>query len=192
MDWLQVRLQAALTGRYTVEQELGRGGMAVVFLGRDERLGRRVAIKVFERDASATAADRFVREVQVAARLQHPNIVPVFEAGEGEGLAYYVMPYITGASVRERLEREGPLPVGDAVRIAREVAEALDHAHRAGIVHRDIKPDNILLADGVAMVADFGIARALAEGGKGVTEPGVAIGTPNYMSPEQGAGSQQV
>jgi len=193
MDSLLVRLQVTLAGRYTVEHELGRGGMAVVYLGQDLRLVRRVAIKVFEKQGGLlSASERFLREIQIAARLQHPNILPVFESGEGEGLVYYVMPYVAGGSVRERLEREGPLPVADAVRIGREVAEALDHAHRAGIVHRDIKPDNIMLADGVAVVADFGIARAIEQSGGGVTDTGLAIGTPAYMSPEQAAASPQV
>ncbi len=180
------RLRTALAGRYEVEQELGRGGMAVVFLGRDLRLERRVAIKVFERQAGQGApAERFLREIRIAAQLQHPNILPVHDSGEAEGLVYYVMPYVAGQSLRERLEKEGPLPVADAVRIAREVAEALDHAHQAGIVHRDIKPDNIMLSGGVAVVADFGIARALEQGGGKLTDTGLAIGTPNYMSPEQ-------
>lgn len=191
MDALLVRLQRALAGRYAVEQELGRGGMAVVYLGHDLRLERRVAIKVFEREGGLiSAGERFLREIRIAAQLQHPNILPVFESGEGEGLVYYVMPYVAGGSVRERLEREGPLPVADAVRIAREVAEALDHAHRAGIVHRDVKPDNIMLADGVAVVADFGIARAIEQSGGTVTDTGLAIGTPSYMSPEQ-AGAER-
>jgi TolB-like protein/Tfp pilus assembly protein PilF len=193
MDPLLSRLQRGLAGRYALEHELGRGGMARVYLGRDLRLERRVAIKVFERaDGSPTATDRFLREIRVAAQLQHPNIVPVFESGESGGVVYYVMPYIKGASLRERIEREGPLPIADAVRIAREVAEALDHAHRAGIVHRDIKPDNIMLADGMAVVADFGIARAIEESGGKITETGLALGTPMYMSPEQASGSQQV
>ena len=186
MDILK-RLQAALAGRYEVEHELGRGGMAVVFLGHDLRLERRVAIKVFEQEgASGEGTERFLREIRVAAQLQHPNILPVFESGEGEGLVYYVMPYVAGQSLRERLEKEGPLPVAEAVRIAREVALALDHAHGAGIVHRDIKPDNVLLSGGVAVVADFGVARAVAEAGSGkLTGTGMAVGTPNYMSPEQ-------
>ncbi len=193
MDPRLGRLQRALHGRYAVEHELGRGGMATVFLGHDLRLQRRVAIKVFEEDGGLIAAgERFLREIRIAAQLQHPNILPVHDSGEGEGLVYYIMPYVAGGSLRERLEREGPLPVADAVRIGREVAEALDHAHRAGIVHRDIKPDNIMLADGVAVVADFGIARALEQGGGKVTETGLAIGTPTYMSPEQAAASPQV
>jgi len=185
MDSLK-RLQAALQGRYAVEQELGRGGMAVVYLGRDLRLDRRVAIKVFEAEGrGGQVTERFLREIRIAAQLQHPNILPVFESGEAEGLVYYVMPYVAGASLRERLEREGALPIAEAVRIAREVAEALDHAHRAGIVHRDIKPDNVMLSGGVAVVADFGIARAREQGGGKLTDTGLAIGTPNYMSPEQ-------
>ena len=185
------RLQQVLADRYAVEHELGRGGMATVFMGIDARLNRRVAIKVFEHhEADAIGAERFLREVRVAAQLQHPNILPVFDSGEAEGLLYYVMPYIAGASLRERLEREGPLPVGDAVRIGREVAEALDHAHRAGVIHRDIKPDNIMLADGVAVVADFGIARAV-ESGK-LTDTGMALGTPTYMSPEQATASPNI
>jgi serine/threonine-protein kinase len=188
------RLQAALAGRYEVEHELGRGGMAVVYLGRDLRLARRVAIKVFEQEGGhGQASERFLREIRVAAQLQHPNILPVHDSGEADGLVYYVMPYVAGASLRERLEREGPLPVADAVRIAREVAEALDHAHREGIVHRDIKPDNIMLASGVAVVADFGIARAIEEAGAGkLTDTGMAIGTPTYMSPEQATASPNV
>jgi len=193
MDALLVRLQRTLNGRYAVEHELGRGGMAVVYLGQDLRLERRVAIKIFEKEGGLiSAGERFLREIRVAAKLQHPNILPVHESGEGEGLVYYVMPYVAGASLRDRLEREGPLPVGDAVRIAREVAEALDHAHRAGIVHRDIKPDNIMLADGVAVVADFGIARAIEQSAGKVTDTGLAIGTPTYMSPEQAAASPLV
>src|ERR1043166_8140226 len=193
MDPLLARLQRALAGRYTVEHELGRGGMAVVYLGRDLRLERRVAIKVFEKEGGLiSAGERFLREIRIAAQLQHPNILPVHDSGEGEGLVYYVMPYVAGGSVRERLEREGPLPVPDAVRIAREVAEALDHAHRAGVVHRDIKPDDITLADGGGVVADFGIARAIEQAGGKVTDTGLAIGTPTYMSPEQAGASPQI
>ena len=187
------RLRTVLKDRYAVEQELGRGGMAVVFLGRDLRLERRVAIKVFEHELQAEQAiQRFLREVRVAAHLQHPNILPVFESGDAEGLIYYVMPFVAGATLRERLEREGALPVADAVWIAREVALALDHAHAEGIVHRDIKPENIMLSSGAAMVADFGIARAVAESGTKLTDTGLAIGTPNYMSPEQATADQHI
>jgi len=194
VDPLLERLKVALAGRYAVEHELGRGGMAVVYLGRDLRLDRRVAIKVFEAEGrGGQVTERFLREIRIAAQLQHPNILAVFESGEAEGLVYYIMPYVAGQSLRERLEKEGPLPVADAVRIAREVAEALDHAHQAGIVHRDIKPDNILLASGVAVVMDFGIARALQEAGGGkLTDTGLAIGTPTYMSPEQATASPLV
>jgi TolB-like protein/Tfp pilus assembly protein PilF/predicted Ser/Thr protein kinase len=187
------RLRSALAGRYEVEHELGRGGMAVVYRGRDLRLDRPVAIKVFDLEQRGEdERQRFLREIRVAARLQHPNILPVHESGEAEGLVFYVMPYVAGATLRERLEREGPLPVGDAVRIGREVAEALHHAHEAGIVHRDIKPDNIMLSGGVAVVADFGIARALEQGGSALTDAGLAVGTPNYMSPEQATAQPNV
>jgi len=187
------RLRTALKGRYAVEQELGRGGMAVVFLGRDLRLERRVAIKVFEYEGDGgPAVERFLREMRIAAQLQHPNILPVFESGEATGFMYYIMPFVAGATLRERLEREGSLPVPDAVGIAREVALALDHAHAEGIVHRDIKPENIMLASGVAVVADFGIARALAESGPKLTDTGLAIGTPNYMSPEQATADHHI
>jgi eukaryotic-like serine/threonine-protein kinase len=186
-------LRTSLAGRYSVEQELGRGGMAVVFLGRDLRLERRVAIKVFEYEGDGgLAVERFLREIRIAAQLQHPNILPVFESGEATGFIYYIMPFVAGATLRERLEREGPLPVADAVGIARGVALALDYAHTEGIVHRDIKPENIMLASGVAMVADFGIARALAESGTKLTDTGLAIGTPNYMSPEQATAEHHI
>ena len=193
MDPLLTRLRRAVGDEYTIEHELGRGGMAVVFLGRDRRLERRVALKVFEREGQpAQATERFLREIRIAAQLQHPNILPVFASSEGEGLVYYIMPYVAGATLRERLERERRLPVMDAVRIARDVALALEHAHGVGIVHRDIKPDNIMLVSGAAVVADFGIARAREQGGERLTDDGLAIGTPNYMSPEQATASPQV
>ena len=185
-------LAAALADRYGIERELGRGGMASVWLAHDLRLDRPVAIKVLHPElAAAIGVDRFVREIRLAARLQHPGIVPVLDAGTVPGpggivLPWYSMAYVAGESLRARLDREGQLPVEDALRIAEQVADALAAAHREGVVHRDIKPENLLLTGGRAQVADFGIAKALVEtGGERLTSTGVAIGTPTYMSPEQ-------
>jgi len=188
------RLQAGLAERYRVERELGQGGMAVVYLATDLRHGREVAIKLLQPELAAVIGPaRFLREIEIAARLQHPHILPVYDSGEVSGLLYYVMPYVAGESVQQRISRGGALPVEDAVQIAREVASALDYAHRQGIVHRDIKPANILLSQGHAQVADFGIARALsASGSPALTQAGMAIGTPAYMSPEQALGQQDV
>jgi eukaryotic-like serine/threonine-protein kinase len=186
------RLTAVLADRYEIERELGRGGMALVFLARDLKHGRRVAVKVLRPDLSALiGAERFVREVQIEAQLQHPHIVPLYDSGDAEGLPYYVMAYVEGESLRERLKREKQLPLADAVRIASDVAEALGHAHSLGVVHRDIKPENILLSGGHAVVADFGVARALSAAAGDLTGSGLAVGTPAYMSPEQ-AGGQEV
>ena len=184
-------LTDALHDRFTFERELGRGGMGLVFLARDLRHNRRVALKVIRPElASVVGAERFLREIQLAAQLQHPNIVPVYESGECRGTLYYVMPYVEGESLRARLRREAQLPLDEAVRIAREVADALTYAHAHGVVHRDIKPENILLAGGHALVVDFGIARAItAAGTERLTETGLVIGTPAYMSPEQSSGS---
>lgn len=191
---LRRRLEAALTGRYAVEHEIGRGGMSVVFLARDLRHSREVAVKVLRPELAASLGpERFLREIQVAAGLAHPHIVPLYDSGEADGCLFYVMPYIPGESLRDRLLREGRLGVSEAVALTREVADALEFAHRAGVVHRDIKPENILLQAGHAVVADFGIARAIsAAGGDRMTASGIAVGTPDYMSPEQAAGDEHV
>ncbi len=187
-------VKKALKHTYTLEHELGRGGMASVFLATDLRHGRQVAIKVIRPEiALSVGAGRFLREIGIAARLSHPHIVPVYDSGEAAGLMYYVMPYIAGDSVQTRLVRAGRLDVPEAVQIAHEVAGALVHAHSQHVVHRDIKPPNILLADGHAIVVDFGIARAIGEVSReSITAPGIAIGTPTYMSPEQASGERHL
>jgi len=179
---------------YTMLAELGRGGMAVVHRARDGRHGRDVAVKVMlPAIAQSIGAERFLREIETAARLQHPHIVPVFDSGSAGGQLYYVMPLIEGESLRDRLTREGPLPVADAVRIVREVADALEYAHGEGVVHRDLKPENILMTRGHALLADFGIARVVRAGqGTALTEEGTALGTPAYMSPELASGERDV
>jgi serine/threonine-protein kinase len=184
-------LAAALADRYAIERELGRGGMATVFLAQDLKHDRPVALKVLHPEiAAGLGSERFLREIHLAARLQHPHILTVYDSGEAAGRLWFTMPFIEGESLRDRLRREGQLPVADAVRITREAALALDFAHRRGAIHRDIKPENILLADGQALVADFGIARALGGGDERLTETGLTLGTPAYMSPEQAAGDK--
>ncbi|HET8624805.1 MAG TPA: protein kinase [Gemmatimonadales bacterium] len=192
------RLQAALNGRYTLTRELGHGGMSTVFEAKDIRLDRTVAVKLLDRAVTGTiGVERFVREIAITARLQHPHILTLIESGKEDGLVYYVMPFVGGESLRERLTREPRFPVAEAVWIAREVADALAYAHTQGVVHRDIKPENILLSDGHALVADFGIARAIENcnvcgPSAGITAVGLPIGTPAYMSPEQAEGRPDV
>jgi eukaryotic-like serine/threonine-protein kinase len=184
---LQGRLEAGLRGRYAIERELGTGGMAVVFLARDLRHDRQVAVKVLRPEVSAEiGAERFLREIKMAAGLTHPHILPVHDSGEADGLLFFVMPNMEGRSLRERLDAERQLPLADALRLTREVASALDYAHRHGVVHRDIKPENILLHEGAAMVADFGIGKAMSR--QSITQSGMIVGTPSYMSPEQATG----
>ena len=183
-------LTAALVDRYRIERELGVGGMATVYLARDLRHDRDVAIKVLKHEIGQTlGAERFLREIQLAAKLSHPHILPLFDSGDAGGALYYVMPNVQGKSLRDRLDETRQLPVADAVRVATEVAGALDYAHRQGVVHRDIKPENIMLQDGHALIADFGIGKALsAVEGEAFTQTGMSVGTPAYMSPEQAAG----
>jgi len=192
MSELQQRLEAGLSGRYTLERELGQGGMALVFLARDLRHDRKVALKVLRPEISAEiGAERFLREIKMAAGLTHPHILPVYDSGQADGLLFYVMPNMEGRSLRERLDAERQLPLEEALRIAREVATALDYAHRNRVIHRDIKPENILFQEGNALVADFGIGKALT-GATAVTQTGLAIGTPAYMSPEQASGEHEI
>jgi serine/threonine-protein kinase len=188
------RLTAALSDRYRIERELGAGGMATVYLAEDLRHARPVAVKVLRADLSAVlGADRFLNEIRVTANLQHPHVLPLFDSGEADGLLFYVMPLVDGESLNDRIGREKQLPVEEAVRITREVASALDYAHRRGVIHRDIKPANILLQDGTALVSDFGIALAVSNaGGARLTETGLSLGTPYYMSPEQATGDRHL
>lgn len=183
------QIQAAVSDRYRVDRQIGAGGMATVFLAHDRKHDRRLAVKVLNDDLAATVgAERFLREVSLAARLSHPHVLPVYESGERNGLLFYFMPFIEGESLRDRLTREGQLPIEEALRIAADVGDALGYAHRKKIVHRDVKPENILLSHGEAMITDFGIARVLGSDTLHITATGVAVGTPGYMSPEQTCG----
>src|SRR6185436_14891969 len=195
MEELSGRLQTALGAAYRVERELGGGGMSRVFLAEETRLARKVVVKVLPPELAAEiSVDRFNREIQLSASLQHPHIVPLLAAGGEADVLYYTMPFIEGEALRTRLAREGELPVRDAVRILKDVADALAYAHARGIVHRDIKPDNVLLSGNHALVADFGVAKAVsqAKGQSGLTSVGVALGTPTYMAPEQAAGDPNI
>ncbi|MDH5284110.1 MAG: serine/threonine-protein kinase, partial [Gemmatimonadota bacterium] len=192
------RLRELLAGRYRIEEGgaslLGQGGMATVYLAHDVKHDRKVALKVLRPELAAVlGAERFLQEIKTTANLQHPHILPLHDSGEVDGTVFYVMPYVEGESLRDRLAREKQLPVEEAVRIAREVASALDYAHRHQVIHRDIKPENILLHDGQALVADFGIALAASSvGGSRMTETGMSLGTPHYMSPEQAMGEREI
>ena len=194
------QVQRAFT-TYTIERELGSGGMATVYLAHDKKHDRKVAIKILHAELAAVlGAERFLQEIRVTANLQHPHILGLIDsgligddAGELKGRPYYVMPYVEGESLRQRLDKEQQLSISDSVRIATDVASALDYAHRHGVVHRDIKPENILLHDGKAIVADFGIALAVTQaGGARMTQTGLSLGTPNYMSPEQAMGERAI
>ena len=189
------QLQVSLDTRYTILREIGHGGMAVVYLAEDRRHERTVALKVLQPHFSEVlGADRFLREIKVAARMHHPHLLPLYDSGEAGGLLYYVTPYVEGGSLRQRLTQEGRLRPAEALRLGREIADALDYAHRSDVIHRDIKPENILLHDGRALVADFGIALAAArsDGGSRMTETGMSLGTPHYMSPEQAMGEREI
>jgi serine/threonine-protein kinase len=189
-----LRLKTALAGRYEIERELGQGGMATVFLARDVRHHRLVAVKLLSPELGAVlGGERFLSEIRVTANLQHPNILPLFDSGEADGLLFYVMPFVDGESLRARLDREKQLPVDEALRIATAVAGALEYAHSRGVIHRDLKPENILLQSGQPIVADFGIALAVSNaGGARVTQTGISLGTPQYMSPEQATGDRAI
>jgi serine/threonine-protein kinase len=192
-DSLRQKLQAVLAGRYTIERELGRGGMAIVYLAHDLRHDRTVAIKLLQPEiTSSLTAERFLREIRITARLQHPNVLGLFDSGAEAGFCYYVMPYVEGETLRERLERQGPLPIAEAIGVAADLCEALAYAHSRGVIHRDIKPENVLFSAGQAMLADFGLARAISEGQRSITVAGMSLGTPPYMSPEQAQGLEQI
>ena len=187
-------LTAALTDRYRIQREIGQGGMATVFLARDTKHDRPVALKVLRPELGAVlGVERFLSEIRVTANLQHPNVLPLFDSGEANGLLFYVMPFVDGESLRTRLTREKQLPIDEAVRITVALASALDYAHRNGIIHRDLKPENILMQAGQPVIADFGIALAVRNaGGNRVTQTGLSLGTPQYMSPEQATGDREI
>jgi serine/threonine protein kinase len=192
-DPLVERFQAMLQGRYEIERELGRGAMATVFLAKDLRHDRTVAIKLLQPEiTTALTAERFLREIQITAKMQHPNILGLFDSGAEDGLCYYVMPHVEGESLRDRLLWDKHLSLDNAMNVAMEVLSALAYAHSRGVVHRDIKPENILFSAGHAIVGDFGIARAVSEGQRSITAIGIPLGTPPYMSPEQAQGLENI
>src|SRR5262245_8615868 len=188
------RLRAALADRYRIERELGQGGMATVYLAEDVRHRRRVALKVLHPELSAVLGpERFLKEIELTASLQHPHILPLFDSGEAAGQLFYVMPFVQGETLRARLERERQLSIAESIRLATEIADALSYAHGLGVIHRDIKPENILLQGGHALVADFGIALAVQQaGGQRMTQTGLSLGTPQDMSPEQATGEKTI
>ena len=185
------RLTAALADHYLIERELGAGGMATVYLAEDLKHHRKVAVKVLRPDLAASLGpERFLREVTIAANLQHPHVLPLYDSGQADGFLYYVMPYVEGTNLRQKLIREGELPIAEAVRILRDMADAMAYAHQHGVVHRDIKPENVMLSGRHALVTDFGVAKAVSQatGRQTLTTAGVALGTPTYMSPGAGGG----
>src|SRR5437899_8498574 len=188
------RLIAALAGRYAIARELGAGGMARVYLARDLKHDRDIALKVLRPElAAALGAERFLEEIRISAKLDHPHILTLIDSGATDGFVYYVLPFVRGESLRDKLNRDKQLGLEEALAITQQVASALDYAHRQGVVHRDIKPENILIQEGEAVVADFGIALAVKEaGGNRLTETGLSLGTPQYMSPEQATGDRQL
>ena len=190
----QERLKAALADRYAIVREIGSGGMATVYLAQDLKHERQVAVKVLNPDlAQSLGAERFLREIKTAANLTHPHILPLFDSGEADGFLFYVMPFAKGESLRTRLTKEKQLPVEDAIQITREIVDALAYAHREGVIHRDVKPANVMLDEGHAMLADFGVAHAVAEAKDDrITRTGTSLGTPDYMSPEQATGEQNL
>ena len=194
MTELFERLKVALASRYAIEHELGQGGMATVYLARDLKHRRNVALKVLKPELAAFGPERFLQEIEIAANIAHPHVLPVYDSGKAEGFVYYVMPYMEGGSLEDRLQREGEFPIPEATRVLRDVADALAAAHAHDVVHRDVKPHNVMFSRGHALVADFGIAKALTDAtNKGaLTTAGVSLGTPRYMSPEQAAGDPNI